>query len=94
MRSGSDVLTKQGAFQFNIDIKVPWVMKSFVGGDTATIIERGRVDLDKRVMTLIATNATWGTTVQFVQVVTYTAQGDDTHFAKTITCVCPPQKTS
>ena len=54
----SDVLTKQGAFQFDIDLKVPWVMTSFVGGHTARIIERGRVDLEKRVMTLICTNAT------------------------------------
>ena len=65
------------------------VMRSIVGGDTAQLIERGHVDLENRVMTLISTNSTWGTTVQFVQVCKYTAlpgpDGGGCHFSKSIT---------
>ena len=64
-------------------------MRSIVGGDTAQLIERGHVDLENRVMTLISTNSTWGTTVQFVQVCKYTAlpgpDGGGCHFSKSIT---------
>ena len=46
----------------------PTLYPSSQGGDSALLIERGVVDVAKRKMTLISTNVTWRTTVQFVHV--------------------------
>ena len=50
------------------DYFIPTLCPFAQGGESALLIERGVVDVAKRKMTLISTNVTWRTTVQFVQV--------------------------
>ena len=61
------------AFEFTIELAVPWVLRAATGGPTSTMKERGVIDPASRTLTLVCTNSTMATDVQFIQTVVYTA---------------------